>query len=477
MRPHLTAVVAGLLLAVPGVVHAGLYYSGEEIAELPSQWRGYLIDQRQLRTVAVKPTDANPASPIRKRYEEEAAKLAKGLKDGKLSPDEIADLGALYIRLGDTAKALEVLQPAQRDHPRISDWPPTSARPGSSAATLTRPPPAWSSRPTSRRASTSGRRSCICDWSACAAAIGRDAQDLDDLFGVRYIGADGKYAAGRLDDAQRKALPDDAPALVQQLGLWLPADGRLLWQMGELAAVNGDVTTSAAVMDGCVTEFGMRSPELRLHRQMLRDAADALAASSDPNAKPTHDANSFPLKPKSSRPLIHKTDLADLPPIDPKGVNVLPWTVVTETVVDRKFHPSFPTYLKELDGKQIQLTGYMQPLTDDQQESGAFLLIEYPVGCWYCEMPEVTGIVLVGLTPTARLASTRAASFASPANWSSTPRTRRISSTPSRTPRRCRRTSERGRASERRRAGLSTELFRRRAAGYNSSHPYREDDG
>ena len=179
---------------------------------------------------------------------------------------------------------------------------------------------------------------------------------------------------------------------MQQLALWLPADGRLLWQMAELAAVTGDVATGAAILDGCVTEFGMREPELREHRQALRDAA----ASGDPNARPAHDARSFPLKPKSSRPLVHKMDQADLPPIDPKGVNVLPWTVVTETVVDRKFHPSFPKYLKELDGKQVQLTGYMQPL-GEQDEGSAFLLIEYPVGCWYCEMPEATGIVLVEL--------------------------------------------------------------------------------
>ena len=25
------------------------------------------------------------------------------------------------------------------------------------------------------------------------------------------------------------------------------------------------------------------------------------------------------------------------------------------------------------------------------------MLIEYPVGCWYCEMPDVTAIVLVDL--------------------------------------------------------------------------------
>src|SRR5947207_15210372 len=114
MRPYLAAVaVAGLLLAAPVVARAGLYYSGEEFAELPSQWRGFLIDQRQLRNIAIKPTDAKPAGPLRKQYEEAAAKLEKSLKDGKLSPDEVADLGAVYLRLGDAAKALEVLQPAQ----------------------------------------------------------------------------------------------------------------------------------------------------------------------------------------------------------------------------------------------------------------------------------------------------------------------------------------------------------------------------
>jgi hypothetical protein len=38
----------------------------------------------------------------------------------------------------------------------------------------------------------------------------------------------------------------------------------------------------------------------------------------------------------------------------------------------------------------------MQPL-GQELEMGALLLIEYPVGCWYCEMPEITGIVLVEL--------------------------------------------------------------------------------
>src|SRR5262249_2855430 len=67
-----------------------------------------------------------------------------------------------------------------------------------------------------------------------------------------------------------------------------------------------------------------------------------------------------------------------------------------ETSVDLKFRPTFPKYLKELDGKLVSLTGFMQPLSDDP-DTGAFMFIEYPVGCWYCETPDVTSIVYVEL--------------------------------------------------------------------------------
>ena len=40
------------------------------------------------------------------------------------------------------------------------------------------------------------------------------------------------------------------------------------------------------------------------------------------------------------------------------------------------------------------MTGFMYPLREDPDMT-AFLFIEAPVGCWYCEMPETTGIVFV----------------------------------------------------------------------------------
>jgi hypothetical protein len=66
--------------------------------------------------------------------------------------------------------------------------------------------------------------------------------------------------------------------------------------------------------------------------------------------------------------------------------------------VGQPFRPSFPKYLHELEGKQVELTGFLLPVRDEP-EGAAFMLVEAPVGCWYCEMPEVTGIVYVELPP------------------------------------------------------------------------------
>src|SRR6185295_16567000 len=97
----------------------------------------------------------------------------------------------------------------------------------------------------------------------------KKADGLDDLFGVRFVDAEGGYTPGKLAAAEQKKLPAAAIAIVQQLALWLPADGRLLWQLAELANAHGDVRTAAAIMDGCVTEFAMSAPELRRRRQVL----------------------------------------------------------------------------------------------------------------------------------------------------------------------------------------------------------------
>ncbi len=393
---HLCLAAAVLLIPVLPVwpLRAGLHYSGEAFAELPSQWRGFLLEQRSLRNLAVKPLKGQAQSPGRARYEAEAARLAGLSKERALTADEAADLGALYVRLGDVSRALEVLRPAQRAHP-------VHFRLFANLGT------AWQLHGDLEQAAAALEQ-------AVRLAPGKyqkaeelhlklvrlrarrpgDTQDLDDLFGVRFVGPHGKYEPGKLDPAQRKLLPADAVPLVQQLALWLPADPLLLWQLAELAGAHGDVATSAAILDGCVTEFGLRSSELRAHRQAARTAADEQARGGAGPGKAAHEGHAGLVKFRSSRPLLHKIDQAPLAPIDPKGVNALPWTVVGETSLNQKFQPTFPRYLKELDGCQVSLSGFMQPVTDEL-ECSSFLLIEFPVGCWYCEMPEMTGIILV----------------------------------------------------------------------------------
>jgi hypothetical protein len=393
MRCLLLAVIVAL--AGPAAAPAGLYYSGEPVAELPSQWRGFLLDYRVVRTAAARRARGLPASPVRTRYEQEAAQLARTARGRALTADEAADLGALYLRLGEPSKALDVLRPAQRTH---STHFRLAANLGS----------AWQMQG---------------EWSQAAAALAEAVRlapgrwqraeelhlklvrlrarerpgstSLDDLFGVQFIGSSGKFEPGQLAAEQRKRLPSDAVALVQLLTLWVPGDGRLLWLLGELAGAHGDVVTAGNILEGCVVEFGLRDAQLLAHRQAFRDAAARVRSGAD--ARAAHEGgHAVIFKPRSSRPLARKLDQVPLPPVDPRGVNGLPWAVISETTLDRNYRPTFTSYLKELDGRQVQLVGYMQPFSDDQ-DPGAFLLIEYPVGCWYCEAPEVTGIVLIEL--------------------------------------------------------------------------------
>jgi hypothetical protein len=393
MRLLLCLLAIGTALALAPAAGAGLHYSGEPMAELPSQWRGFLLDHKMLRSIAVKPAAGAPDGPYRQLYLDAAAKLEKLAGQRKLTADEQADLGAVYVRLGDIPKALTVLRGAQLEHPNHF----------AVAANLGT---AWQ---------MAGQldQAALCLQEAVRLAPGKlqkaeeyhlkllrfrlkqkkGERPLDDLFGVRYLGEGGKYEPGKLAAAENKDLPDSAPAVIQQLALWLPADGPLLWQLAELANVHGDFQVAAAMMDGCVTQFGLQAPVLREHRQLTRAAAEKQAREA---AATGEHVNPLALKARSKRPLFIKMDAALLPPIDPKGVNALPWALLGETTVDKNFRPTFAKYLRELDGKQVSLTGYMQPLGEDQ-DLAVFMFIEYPVGCWYCEMPEATQIVFVEL--------------------------------------------------------------------------------
>lgn len=395
-----------VFLQLASTSQAGLYYSGEVYAELPSQWRGFLLDQRSLRNIGIKPVAGRAANPVRKRYEETAAKLEKTSRERKLSADESADLGAIYVRLGEIGKAIEILRAAQREHPNhfrlVANLGTAWQLQGDLEQAAVCLEQAVRLAPGKLQQAEEYHLKLVRErrrpLTPAPLPRGERGDGLDDLFGVRFVDDKGKYSPGKLGAGERKKLPADAVAIVQQLALWLPADGRLLWQLAELANAHGDVKTAAAIMDGCVTEFAMSHSELRRHRQLTRAAAEDLTKNkvSVDTVKAAHEGHAGSVRMRSSRPLTTKLDATALPSIREDAVNALPWSVLAETALDRKFQPTFVAYLRELDGKQISLNGYMQPL-GQELEMGAFLLIEYPVGCWYCEMPEITGIVLVEL--------------------------------------------------------------------------------
>jgi len=127
----------------------------------------------------------------------------------------------------------------------------------------------------------------------------RDAtgQGVLDLFpGVRFAPAAGP-AAPPPDLAK---LPPDAVAVVQQLLLWAPDDGRLLWLLGEVYAATGRLREADKVIDQCTWGRNMTNrTQLMAHRQAVRAAVAALPPERDDEMLPDD-----PPAPPESSPVV-----------------------------------------------------------------------------------------------------------------------------------------------------------------------------
>lgn len=404
-----------LLLSLPTAAAAGLHYSGERYNELPAQWRGLLNDLRLLRSIAQAPPATLPPSPLREDYQDRAAALLTAGHSRALTADELADLGAIYLRLGDTAKAVEILRPAADRHPEHfaihanlgTAWQLQGELDHAAEclrqAVQLAPAKLKRGEEIHLRLVESRRRSQ-------AAGVRGENQELDDLFGVRYVNEKGAFEPGKLAGAEREKLPADAVALVQQLALWLPSDGRLIWQLAELANAHGDVRIAGEMFEFCVSGLGMAARPLRAHRASVRRLL-AEWDQKDPHGLESalldHKGHAGAIAFKSRRPLPpRKLDPALLPAINKDAVNTLLWPILAETEIDSRFRATFPKHLKELDGLRVSLIGFIQPIGDDLDLS-SFLLVEYPTGCWYCEMPDAAGMVLVELVEGATASYTR----------------------------------------------------------------------
>ena len=214
-----------------------------------------------------------------------ASNSARKNGTSSLTDAELAGLAVDYIRLNENGKAINVLQPraarggfrslhalgaqSAREPDKangrtrwnasriaLADFPTSFSR-------ITAPQLAWRLKLASSRdyylpflahRADEARRLAACRRTATRTWMFffRRPPHLEcQRIPLRFVGPDGVYVAGDIDDKERKKLPPDAIAIVQQLVLWHPFDARLYWLLGELYNAEGDVETAFKILDEC----------------------------------------------------------------------------------------------------------------------------------------------------------------------------------------------------------------------------------
>jgi len=319
VRPFVVAALIGLCLALPA--RAGLY-SPEEPFNFeidadgfarPIQYTGgFEVIVATYGAVGIRPRNPDdPPLAVRREYQDRAQeRLRKGVAN--LSPDELAGLTTDLIRLIRADEALNILQPLARDprrggflayahlaaaHASRGEWREAFEQQQMAVrysefptafAKLTKPQLTWLKR-VEREYYLPFLANRAEEARVRRPASLRLTEDLDALFPaavppkkisdpVRFVSDDGTYVAGKISAAERKKLPPDAIAIVQQLLLWHPKDARLFWLLGELYNAEGDIETAAWILDACTYSMGYSNPVVIEHRRVLKAAAEAASA-------------------------------------------------------------------------------------------------------------------------------------------------------------------------------------------------------
>jgi tetratricopeptide (TPR) repeat protein len=92
---------------------------------------------------------------------------------------------------------------------------------------------------------------------------------------VQFVGPGGKYEPGKLAAEERRKLPKDALAVVEQLVLWEPDDPRLLWLAAELYNAEGNGDAARDLIRYVIEVDQFVTPELKEHRDVLVRQAPA----------------------------------------------------------------------------------------------------------------------------------------------------------------------------------------------------------
>lgn len=250
---------------------------------------------------------ADPETAEHARYSKEAREIEARNHAGGASVQDLANLGACELRLGRPAEAIEVLTRAatrdRRNFTVLGNLGTAYQLAGQPVAALGRLAEARDVWPRECSGLTpiqlnwyrkvEGYQDRLIRLRARESAAGRPADAPDDLFGVRFLSEGGTYRAGDLAPSERRKLPPDAVAVVQQLLIWLPADTRLYWLLGELLNAQGDISAAAEALDECLWARRFDSATLREHRRILREAV-ASAPPAPPTTSPEPAAPELP---------------------------------------------------------------------------------------------------------------------------------------------------------------------------------------
>lgn len=400
-RFRYSVTVSVILCFITTQVQATVHYSGEKYAELPSSWKGFLADHRMMRVVSIPASPKTPPSLLRLEYQAAVDRLLTEKNQRSLKPIELADLGALLLRLGQTETAIDILRPAAVQYPHDfalqanlgSAW--HLAGNWADAAEHLRQ--AVKLAPPELKSLESLHLKLVLFRSRQASPTG-----LDTLFDLKFTTIGGQHRLGRITQEEREKLPKDMVAITQKLALSFPNDAKLLWQLGEQSALFGDLVSASMLLDLCVGEYAMADTELRKSRQAILAALESVIPVPQTKAQEAHSGHGSGarLEFRSRKPLIQQPfDVQKLASNSADQPNLLAWPILAETATDpRRFKPLFHPYLQKFEHKQVTLTGFLHPLTDDL-DCTSFLLVEYPVGCWYCTAPDLTGIVFVTMKP------------------------------------------------------------------------------